>query len=336
MLGIDKRAWLLTILSAILQVLIFPLPNLYLLSWIAVAPLLVALLRTRRPETLQFEGNVRLLPATPRQGFVLGYLCGILWYAGNCYWVFNTMKQYGGIGALGAAGLLLLFCLYLGLYLGFFGMFAALVARKSIRAALVLAPFLWVAVELARTRISGFPWDLLGISQVDNIPLVRMARFTGVYGISLEIMIVNTAFAAAWAVRRGKRAPLLFAAFAAAVLLQVARWIPVPAFPTDHSAVLVQENVPVLDSRQWTREYFLQTLTDLENVSRVQTSPDQPKPSLIVWPESPAPFYNGDPLFHDGLSQLARQTGAWIVAGNVGVESTGVSSQNPTALFNSA
>ena len=336
MRGIDKKAWLLTILSAILQVLIFPLPNLYLLSWIAVAPLLVALLRTRRPETLQLEGNIRLLPATPGQGFVLGYLCGILWYAGNCYWVFNTMKQYGGIGGLGAAGLLLLFCLYLGLYLGFLGMFTALVAGKSVRAALVLVPFLWVAVELARTRISGFPWDLLGISQVDNIPLVRIARFTGVYGISLEIMIVNTAFAAAWAVRRGKRAPLLFAALAAAVLLQIARWIPVPAFPTDHSAVLVQENVPVLDSRQWTREYFLQTLTDLEYVSRVQTSPDQPKPSLIVWPESPAPFYNGDPLFHDGLSQLARQTGAWIVAGNVGVESTGVPSQNATALFNSA
>ena len=40
---------------------------------------------------------------------------------------------------------------------------------------LLLAPAVWVAVELARTRITGFPWDLLGITQVDNIPLARIA-----------------------------------------------------------------------------------------------------------------------------------------------------------------
>ena len=34
-----------------------------------------------------------------------------------------------------------------------------------------MAPFLWVAVELARTRVTGFPWDLLGIAQVDNVAL---------------------------------------------------------------------------------------------------------------------------------------------------------------------
>ena len=64
---------------------------------------------------------------------------------------------------------------------------------------------LWVAVELARTRITGFPWDLLGITQVDNIPLTRIATVTGVYGLSLEIMLVNAAFAAAFLVRREKR-----------------------------------------------------------------------------------------------------------------------------------
>ena len=41
------------------------------------------------------------------------------------------------------------------------------------RRALVLAPFLWVAIELARTRISGYPWNLLGIAQIDNVALCR-------------------------------------------------------------------------------------------------------------------------------------------------------------------
>ena len=145
MFGIERSAWGLAIVSAVLQVVIFPLPNLYVLSWVAVAPLVVAILRARRPGPLQLEGSIKLLPASPIQGFLLGYLCGILWYAGNCYWVYNTMKQFGGIGALGAAGLLLLFCLYLGLYQAAFGLVTALVARRSVRTALVAAPFVWVA-----------------------------------------------------------------------------------------------------------------------------------------------------------------------------------------------
>src|SRR5579864_881314 len=122
MLRIERSAWALAIVSAILQIVIFPLPNLYVLSWIAIAPLLVALLRARRPDTLQLQGAGKLLPASPLQGFLLGYVCGILWYCGNCYWVYSTMKQYGGISAAGAAGLLVLFCLYLGLYHGLFGL----------------------------------------------------------------------------------------------------------------------------------------------------------------------------------------------------------------------
>ena len=72
-------------LSAGLQIVIFPLPNLYWFSWIAAAPLIVAILRARVPETLQLQldDQSRLLPATPWQGFVVGYVCGILWFAGK-------------------------------------------------------------------------------------------------------------------------------------------------------------------------------------------------------------------------------------------------------------
>jgi len=87
-LKIDRSALGLTVVSAVLQVLIFPLPNLYCLSWIAVAPLIVAILRCRAPETPRAATATRrfkcgLLPGTPWQGFVLGYLCGILWFAGT-------------------------------------------------------------------------------------------------------------------------------------------------------------------------------------------------------------------------------------------------------------
>src|SRR5207247_3498163 len=91
----------------------------------------------------------------------------------------------------------------------------------------------WVGVELARTRITGFPWDLMGITQVDNIPLARIATVTGVYGLSFEIMVVNMAVAAAFLVRREKRKPLLLAALGAALVLQSGRWVPAPPLPAD-------------------------------------------------------------------------------------------------------
>jgi apolipoprotein N-acyltransferase len=318
MLGIERRAWLLAIFAAILQVVIFPLPNLYVLSWIAVAPLLVALLRARRPPTLQLQAGIKLLPARPLQGFALGYLCGILWYGGNCYWIYSTMKQYGGISAPGAAGLLFLFCLYLGLYHGLFGLLVATVAKASERMALVLSPFLWVAVELARTCITGFPWDLLGIAQVDNIPLARITRFTGVYGISFEIMVVNTALAAAFIIRRNRRMQLLLAAIAAAFVLQIGRWMPIPAFPTDRAAVLVQSNIPILAAGDWTQQYFQDTLSDLARISLTAATGEQRHPELIAWPESPAPFYSNDPTFRAAVSNVARSAQAWMVVGSVG------------------
>jgi apolipoprotein N-acyltransferase len=335
MLGIERRAWLLAIFSAILQVVIFPLPDLYVLSWIAVAPLIVALLRARRPPTLQLQAGIRLLSARPLQGFALGYVCGILWYGGNCYWVYSTMKQYGGISAPGAAGLLFLFCLYLGLYHGLFGLLVATVAKASERMALVLSPFVWVAVELARTRITGFPWDLLGIAQVDNIPLARIVRFTGVYGISFEIMVVNTAFAAAFIIQRNRRMQLLLAATAAAFVLQIGRWMPIPAFPTDRSAILVQPNIPILVGGDWTQQYFQDTLSDLARTSLTPAGGEQRHPDLIAWPESPAPFYSNDPTFRAAINNIAKTTQAWMVVGSVGTQKPSTRAPQPE-IFNSA
>jgi apolipoprotein N-acyltransferase len=325
---IHISAWLLIALSAILQVLIFPLPGVYVLSWFALTPLIVALLRTCPAGDLETSGSPRLQAATPGQAFLLSYVCGILWYAGTCYWIYDTMCQYGGLNAPAAMLALFLFCCYLGLYHGAFGLLLSLLVRpgRDYRLALVTAPFLWVAVELARTRVTGFPWNLLGISQVDNIALSRIAASTGVYGISFEIALVNVALAAAFLVPRKKRGALLVAGLAAAAVLQAGKLIEAPAIPADHSALLVQENVSV--SANWTTAYFQQTLRDLIDLtikdsaalkSQPPSTPASPANiNLIVWPESPAPFYATDPLFRHAVGEMAQQTQSWVIAGAIG------------------
>jgi apolipoprotein N-acyltransferase len=336
--SVRKQAWLLVLLSAGLQILIFPLPNFYFLGWIALAPLLIALLQARHPATLQLSEGAKRLPARPWQAFLMSYLCGVLWYAGTCYWIYPTMHHFGGINSFVAFGILLLFALYLGLYHGVFGMLISLLAGQDSlsRRALLLAPLAWVAVELARTRISGFPWDLLGVTQVDNIPLSRIASVTGVYGLSLEIMVVNVAFAAALLVRRDKRKPLLLMALGAAAVLQAGRLIPTPAELTDHTAFLVQANIPILEGADWTTDYFQGTLRDLSLLSLHPPGEKQIHPDLIVWPENPAPFYTTDPAFRETVSGIARQSNTWVLAGSIGVRNASQTPQQATEVYNSA
>ena len=331
---IHPSAWLLVGLSALLQVLIFPLPGVYLLSWFALTPLILALLRARPASQLEVDGSLRLQPATPLAGFLLAYACGILWYAGTCYWIYDTMRQYGGLSAPLALLALLLFCCYLGLYHGLFGVLLVVLARsRPHRRALVTAPFLWVAVELARTRITGFPWNLLGIAQVDNVALSRIAGFTGVYGISFEIALVNVALASAFLVPREKRGAMLAAALAAAAVLQAGRLVEPPATRADHAALLVQQNIPV--SADWGKPgYFQQTLDDLINLTVSSAAENGGKIDLIVWPESPAPFFTNDPLLRSAISQMARQTATSVVVGAIGSDAPTPNSEGP--LFNSA
>jgi apolipoprotein N-acyltransferase len=346
---IPSSAWFLVILSAGLQIVIFPLLGLHWLSWVAVAPLLVAILRARVPETLQLDGQERLLPATPWQGFMLGYLCGVLWVAGSFYWIFDTMRQYGGLPAPAALLVLVLFCLWIGLYHGLFGLLLVLVAGSAsggskpadsglyIRRALVAAPFLWVAVELARTRTSPVPWELLGYSQTGNFALTRIVSFTGVYALSFEIVLVNSVVAAAFLAPKERRKWLLGAACAAAVILQVGQWLEPPPVAADHVAILVQPNIPILEGATWTKEYFQTTLRDLTATSLHPAGENAGQHyDFIVWPESPSPFYTNDPLFRDAVSDLARQSGAWVVAGSIGITPAMHGGGDSSQVFNSA
>ena len=342
------------LLSAALQVLIFPLPGLYWLAWIAVAPLLLVILRARSvysgPLQLRLAEAERLQPATLLQGFVLGYTCGILWFAGTCYWIYDTMHRYGGLPVPVAVLTQFLFCMYVGLYHGMFGLLLAWVAGAgskledpgaAVRRALAAAPFLWVAVELARTRITAFPWELMGYAQTGNFALTRIATFTGVYGLSFEILLVNSVLAAAFLVPNNapkeRRRWLLAAALGAAAFLQAGQLLTPPAIATDHTALLVQPNIPILDGARWTKQYFQATLQDLTKVS---LHPPGEKPGehfdFIVWPESPSPFYTNDPLFQGAVSDLARQSGSWVVAGSIGINNLTQTTGGGEGIFNSA
>jgi len=324
----------------VLQVLIFPKPALYLLSWIALAPLIYAILKCREQDVtlVLADGGQFLAPATAWQGFLLGYASGIVWYLGSCYWVYHVMHLYGGLDVATSAVLLLLFSLYLGLYHGLFGLLLALIAARrngfSLRA-LVFTPFLWVAVELARTYITGFPWDLLGTTQIDNIPMARIATVTGVYGLSFEIALVNTAVTAAFLVPQRKRRLLIATCAVAILLLHAGKMYKPAALPTTQGVTLVQSNIPILDAGAWDLDYLQNTLRELGELSLRPKAEHADTPGLILWPESPAPFFVTDLHLRSTVANIARRTDSSIIAGTLGIRHAGDPSRTPV-IYNSA
>jgi apolipoprotein N-acyltransferase len=290
-------------------------------------------------------------PLRAIQGAALGYVSGFVWYLGNCYWVYATMHHYGGIAKPATAGILVLFCLYLGLYHALFGALIASFRRAhpcgiilGVQGALLLSPFAWVAVELARARITGFPWDLLGVTQVDNLLLTRLAPYLGTYGLSFVIVAVN----AFWLVRitlkqRRFTRSVLTVACVAIVLLYVffLRRTDTPIQQgTQATATLVQENLEVgaeaaSSGPPLTQSDMLRTFSELSlfppNRGVCDGIPELPgthcsgpvpaQPSgdpdstrflqptdLIVWPEAPNDFIVIDPPLRATISSQEFRT----------------------------
>jgi apolipoprotein N-acyltransferase len=345
---ISWRAWVLVLLSSVLQIMCFPIAGPVpgwraALCWVALMPLLAALIRE------DSAGR----KAGLLDGAALGYVSGIFWYLGNCYWIYATMHTYGGIARPAAAGILLLFSLYLGLYHALFGVLVTVFHRGlSARKALLLSPFAWVAVELARARITGFPWDLLGIAQVDNPLLTRLAPLTGSYGLSFIIAAVNALWLMRVSIRERRHTrTALTAAGVGLVLLCVIslRQVRVHREMGEGGvATLVQENLEVgapatAAGSVPTQSEMLQSFSALSlfppMVDACDGIPEVPsthcgKPAaggparnsglllpanLVVWPEAPNNFLESDNEFRRSISQLARVARAPVIAGSIGV-----------------
>jgi apolipoprotein N-acyltransferase len=336
---IPTRAWLLSAISAVLQILVFPRTGLFFLCWFAVAPLVYALLRGRggEGELVDSEGR-SLRPFTLWQGFLVAWISGVIWYLGTCYWIYPVMNDYGGLNGFISFLLTLAFSLIMALHHGIFGFLVVLMARRSTlgnRRPLFLAPFFWVALELARDRIVGVPWNPLGGAQVDNVPFSRIAEVTGVYGLSFAVMLVNSAFVAGMLLFGRRRINLLISASAAAIALQMGVFARPEPFPSSKQAVLVQENVPILEPAKWTPQFYDQTIGSLEQISVAHAKEAHASPGLIIWPESPAPFFENDPRLQHWLTAIAQDTNSYLVVGSVAFAG-GQSGSDKQQIYNSA
>jgi len=303
-----RTAGWFSLLSGLLLVLIFPWYDVEWLAWVALVPLLLATRDLRPGVALRW-----------------GWMCGFLGYLGILRWIPHTMIRYGGVPVPVSYGILLLLVAYVALYVGVFSAGWAWSARRWPRGSWLFTPALWVALEWVRAHaLSGFPWASLGYSQYLNLPLIQVAEWTGVYGVSFMLVLGNVALVRLIAALRQRawRAAALPCALAAAGLLAVwgvglwrlQQWQhpQTPSRPAIEVA-LIQGNIE--QAEKWdpaTQETIVAAYRELTREAAAQ-----PDIALIVWPEAATPFFfANDPYFRARQLGLAREAGRPLLFGS--------------------
>jgi apolipoprotein N-acyltransferase len=286
-------SWLLALGSAALLILTFPKFSLVWLAPVALTPLLVAMARE------------------PRWGrrFLMSWSAGVVYWFGVCYWIQFVLAFHGGLGDAAGWAVFLLFAVAKALHMGVFGALAGMAMRRWWAAPTVAA--LWVAVEVTHGPL-GFAWLALGNAGIDmGIPM-RVAPYTGVYGISFLFALMAAAMA--MAVMRRPRVELLW--LAPVLLVALLPKLP-PAERGQETALLVQPRIS--ETEEWTAESIdtMKRRQVMLSLRGALTETEQP-PSIIVWPEVPAPlYYFDDPVLRGYVNTLAREAQAYLLLGTV-------------------
>jgi len=289
---------LLALASGAALALSFPSYDFSLLAWISVGLLILASSGAR-----------------PAVAPLYGFVHGLLFYPICLTWIEAVVHQYGNVPPVIAAGLVLLIAIIFGMITAVFSWGVAVASTKGPALACTLAPFLWVALEFARTHVPiiGFPWNLAGYAASGNLALVQLTAVTGIYGLSFVVAGFGAALAYAILVgsKHAWRAVLI--SLAVLVLIAVSGGYFVPSAQTHYTAHLVQTNFP--QSYAYPPDWLPQHAAELDLLERISIEAATKVPGLIVWPEVPAPFSLQDAPFAERARQVARDAGQDFLVG---------------------
>ncbi|MFQ5878219.1 MAG: apolipoprotein N-acyltransferase [Acidobacteriota bacterium] len=312
----------LAALSGLLLALAYPPADLFPLGWVALAPLLAAVRRAR-----------------PGPALARGLLCGAVFFSTLLHWLARVMVTYGGLSWTLATAILALLVLYLSGFFAAFGALAAAGCRRFGPWGLLLCPIAWVGLELARARLlGGFPWGLLGYSQVRNLPLLQVASIGGIYAVSLLVMVANAGLAVIVLPRRG----------AATRVRAAGAWLLVlfGAAEAGGLAVLAGDGGPAVGGAPRRRGIVPATVAQEKtgaaaaaaalssDLLRMTREAAESGARIVVWPESSSPVSFRRPVrvreeggygvrverggaFVDRVAELVRDLDIELIAGSV-------------------
>ena len=288
----------LAIFAGLLLWLSSPPAGMWPLAWVALAPLIVSVSRSKS----SFQAA--------RRGYLFGWcFLGPLWY-----WTGSTIVGWTG----NVIGWVAWFALttVLALFYAAWGAVAWRISRFSNPVLRVVGwSSAWVVMEWARTLGAlSMPWEQLSYTQYHFLPVLQIADITGAYGVSFLIAMVGGGVAF-WVLSPGRSdrsRPLWLAAvltvmvclFGTARMQQIDTGPPIVV--ADMQTGVSSFNPPSPDSQY-----------ELYAGLTKEASEATPAPDLYVWPESGVP---NDAIHnqraHIFLQGLANTYGAAVLTGS--------------------
>ena len=300
-------------------------------AWVALVPLMFSLRH-----------------CSGSDGFRLGFLSGLVHQVTLIYWMVYTMYTYGHLPWAVSVPVMMLLSCYLALYPAFFGWAVSrFLGQGRFRQVVIWMPFLWTALEFGKSRLlSGFPWELLGHSQFENLSMIQIADMAGVYGISFMIVLANAAvftlFTLLWSTEKPKpvsgiftfcfcgSAALLFIAMVAYGQIRMEQITAEVKTAPEVNIAIVQGNIN--QAEKWDSRFQKQTVEKYLTLSAKAAKED--KPDLTVWPETAAPFYF---TYEQPLTRIL-ENGIFSIKNDflIGAPSFSFGAQKKVSYYNSA
>ncbi len=327
--------------------LCFPLPGWSGLAFIAPGVLAVAGIGLR-----------------PMEAFRVGYVAGLIGFLGSLRWLLHIPFPAGAVAGWLALSAYCAF--YPGLWLVGLSLAAPLMPLDGVspRARLpswaawaaswlnsleawaaaswwqrsrwfLFAGASWVALEMARGWVfGGFPWNLLGSALYRNIPLVQLAAWTGIYGLSFVIVWGSLGLTSAivliamrpdsrWSWTGELRVPLLSLLVIGGIGLRRVMNYKEPV--GDVRLALIQPSIPQMlmwDSSATTNRF--------EQIRSLSEQALAAPADVLVWPEASLPDIGRD-QFGQMLDLVRKKQVHWVFGGD---ESDDVDGQ--VRVYNSA
>jgi apolipoprotein N-acyltransferase len=227
--------------------------------------------------------------------------------------------HYGGLSPFLSFLVFLTLILFLALFWAFFSLCVSLIRHKYPQLIYLLIPFIWVAFEYLITHVlTGFPWGLLGHSQVPNTWFIQTAAVTGVYGVSFLLVFLQSFFLASLSFK--KKGPF-FSALALILAVHLAGFLSMKDIPEDgtsFTASVIQGNVS--SDIYWDRIEESEIRRIFEEHIQLSRQAVSQGAELIIWPEFSVTLCFSCPYgyyldFKDGLFDFVRETNTTLVLG---------------------
>jgi apolipoprotein N-acyltransferase len=309
----------LAIASGVLFALAFPDYAIGWLAFVALLPLLIAIVRAR--------GSW--------EAFFLGWTAYTVAWLMMVPWVVRVMSHYGGLPQFAGILIFIAMALYLGLY---GGAFAAIVKRLRVGERFfpwLVIPLAWAAIECARTYLfSGFPWNLIATAIVDYTPLIQIDRAGGPYFVGALVVIPST-IAAWWITQRPPSIARVLAGGALGILILVwwgtglvaSKLIARQNDAEVMTAALLQPNIS--QEMRWDESNVLAIYQRMIAMTEEAAGHGA---QVVIWPESTVPLsFTETRFYRDSIEQLSHDRHIDIILGSVATDPA-----RPNRLWNSA